>query len=105
MLTTFKCTNINEIKPINMKVLKFGAIWCKECIVMRPMWNDIEEEIPELVTENIDADENPEILKKYDVSDVPVFIFLDKDNKEIIRLKGAQKKENLVNLVKENIIK
>lgn len=88
-----------------MKVLKFGAIWCKECIVMRPMWNDIEEEMPELVTENIDADENEDILKKYNVSDVPVFIFLDNDDKEILRLKGAQKKDVLVKLVMENINK
>lgn len=72
---------------------------------MRPMWDDIEEEMPELVTENYDADANKEVLKKYNVSDVPVFIFLDKDNKEILRLKGAQKKDNLIKLVKENIDK
>jgi len=72
---------------------------------MRPMWRDIEEEMPELKTEYFDADEDPEVLKQYGVSDVPVFIFLDKDNKEILRLKGAQKKENLLNLVKENFDK
>jgi thiol-disulfide isomerase/thioredoxin len=88
-----------------MKVLKFGAIWCKECIVMRPMWNDIEEEMPELTTEYIDIDENEEATKKYDIKAVPVFIFLDKDNNEILRLKGAQKKDNLIKLVKENIDK
>ena len=40
-----------------MKVLKFGAIWCKECLVMRPMWGEIEKEIPDLETEYHDADE------------------------------------------------
>ena len=60
-----------------MKVLKFGAIWCKECLVMKPMWQDIEASIPELVAEYYDADENPEVLEKYSVKDIPVFIFLD----------------------------
>ena len=31
-----------------MKVLKFGAVWCPECLVMRPLWEEIEKEIPEL---------------------------------------------------------
>lgn len=86
-----------------MKVLKFGAIWCKECLVMKPMWQEIEEEIPELQTEYYDADENPELLKEYEIKNIPVFIFLDKENKEILRLKGVQNKEDLIKIVKENI--
>lgn len=88
-----------------MKVLKFGAIWCKECLVMKPMWTEIEAEIPELKTEYFDADEHPEVLKKYNVKDIPVFVFLDKDDNEILRLQGAQNKEELVEIVKENLDK
>jgi thiol-disulfide isomerase/thioredoxin len=86
-----------------MKVLKFGAIWCKECLIMKPMWEEIESEILELKTEYFDADENSEVLKQYDVKDIPVFIFLDKDENEILRLEGAQNKEELVKIVKENL--
>ncbi|MFH1822853.1 MAG: thioredoxin family protein [Patescibacteria group bacterium] len=88
-----------------MRVLKFGAIWCKECIVMRPMWQEIEESTPELKTEYYDADNDSAILEKYQVKDVPEFIFLDKNDNEIIRLKGAQNKEDLIKLVKENFNK
>jgi thiol-disulfide isomerase/thioredoxin len=86
-----------------MKVLKFGSLWCTECLVMRPMWKEIEEAVPGLITENYDADENEEELKRYGVKDIPVFVFLDKDNREFMRLEGVQNKEDLIKVVKENI--
>jgi len=88
-----------------MKVLKFGAIWCKECLVMKPMWARVEESIPNLETEYFDADESPEVLEKYEIKNIPVFIFQDKEGKEILRLQGIQNEEDLVNKVKENINK
>lgn len=86
-----------------MKILKFGAIWCKECLVMRPMWEEIEKLIPGLKTDYFEADENPEVLKKYNVKDIPVFIFLDKNGEELLRLEGMQEKNELIELVKENL--
>lgn len=90
---------------ITMKVLKFGAVWCKECLVMRPTWEEVEEEIPMLITEYYDADQYPDLLKKYNIKDIPVFIFLDKDGKEFLRLEGMQNKEELIKIVKENLDK
>lgn len=84
-----------------MKVLKFGAIWCTECLVMRPMWAEIEKQFPKLVTEYYDADENEEMLKKFQVKDIPAFIFFDKNDKEILRLRGIQNKEDLIENVKK----
>ncbi len=88
-----------------MKVLKFGAIWCTECLVMRPMWQEIEQEIPDLATEYYDGDEHAELLKQYEIKHLPVFIFLDKDGREFLRLKGIQNKKDLVKIVKENLNK
>jgi len=88
-----------------MRVIKIGAVWCKDCLVMRPIWEEIEEEVPDLKTEYFDADENPDILEKYDVQDIPSFIFLDKNENVILRLKGMQDKEKLINLIKENFDK
>ncbi|MCF7819906.1 MAG: thioredoxin family protein [Candidatus Pacebacteria bacterium] len=88
-----------------MKVLKIGAIWCAECLTMKPMWEEIAKEVPELQSEYFDADENEELLKKYDVKEIPVFIFLDKEGEEMFRLKGLQNKEELIKAVKENLNK
>lgn len=89
----------------SMKLLKIGAVWCKECLVMNPMWDEIEKEIPELKSEYFESDENPDLLDKYQVKEIPTFIFLDKDEKEILHLEGLQNKEELVKIVKENLNK
>ena len=87
-----------------MKVLKFGAVWCPGCIIMKPIWEEIEAEIPELKSEYFDYDASPEIIKKYNIGDeIPVFIFLDKEGKEFDRIVGQRSKEELVKFVKENL--
>lgn len=88
-----------------MKVLKFGAIWCAECLVMKPMWQEIESEIAGLETIYYDADENSDKLKEYGVTDIPVFIFLDRNGVEILRLEGVQNKDELIKVIKENLEK
>lgn len=83
-----------------MRVLKFGAVWCPGCIIMRPRWKEIEEENLWLNTEYYDYDEKEEIAKKWNVTSIlPVFIFLDNNNKEVLRLNGEQSKKNLLELI------
>ncbi|PIT93658.1 hypothetical protein COU00_03230, partial [Candidatus Falkowbacteria bacterium CG10_big_fil_rev_8_21_14_0_10_43_11] len=56
---------------------------------MKPVWEEIETEIPELRTEYFDYDENPEIINQWNLGDeIPVFIFLDKEGREFARKKG-----------------
>lgn len=88
-----------------MKVLKFGAIWCPGCVVMKPMWEKIESEMPELKTEFFDADKNKEVTEKYQVKDLPTFIFLDKKGEEILRLQGILSEDKVREAIKENLDK
>lgn len=85
-----------------MKVLKFGAVWCPSCLVMRPRWEKIEAELPWLETEHYDVDENEELVKKYGLDDYPVFIFLNKKGEEILRLQGEIDRKELIKLIEEN---
>lgn len=87
-----------------MKILKFGAVWCPECLVMRPRFEKIEKELPWLKTEyyDIDEDENGEILQKYNIKEPPVFIFLDKENNEFLRLKGEVDRQELKKIIIDN---
>ncbi len=88
-----------------MKVLKIGAIWCNICNVMRPRFEEIEKENPWLKTEYFDFDKDKEVLKKHNLESesqkLPIFIFLDKDNKEILRLRGEVEKQEIVKLINE----
>jgi thiol-disulfide isomerase/thioredoxin len=86
-----------------MKVLKFGAVWCAGCLVMKPRWKEIEAENPWLKTEYFDFDNDKEKVNKYKIEDgnLPVFIFLDNKGKEFLRLSGEIEKEKIVETITE----
>jgi thiol-disulfide isomerase/thioredoxin len=86
-----------------MKVLKIGATWCPGCLIMKPRWQKIEEENNWIESEYYDYDENKEIMEKYNIDEVlPVFIFLDKNGKEFLRLKGEVSEQEFVKILNEN---
>lgn len=64
---------------------------------------EIESETPGLKIEYYDIDEHPDLVKKYDAKNIPVFIFLDKTGEEFLRLQGYQKKDDLIKIIKENL--
>ena len=86
-----------------MKVLKFGAVWCPGCIVMRPRWQEIEKENPWLKTEYYDYDKDKAVVKMWNIDkDLPTFVFLDKKGNEFLRLHGEPSKEELLKRIIEN---
>ncbi len=86
-----------------MKVLKFGAVWCAGCLVMRPRWQEIEREYPMLITEYFDFDTDKGAVAKYGIDEIlPVFVFLDKNENEFLRLKGEVSKEKLLEVIAQN---
>lgn len=86
-----------------MKVLKFGAVWCSGCVIMKSRWADIESENPWLETEYFDFDSDKEYLEKYKIDNVlPAFVFLDKEGKEFMRLEGEVAKKELIEIINEN---
>ncbi|MFA7120157.1 MAG: thioredoxin family protein [Bacilli bacterium] len=86
-----------------MKILKFGALWCPGCLIMKPRWEEIEKENTWLKTEYYDYDKNKEVVDKWNIGSIlPVFIFVDKDNDEFLRLIGEQSKKKLINLILTN---
>lgn len=86
-----------------MKVLKFGAIWCPGCLVMRPMWQEIERENTWLETEYFDYDKDKAAVEKWKIDDtLPTFVFIDIQGKEILRLQGERSKKELEKLISEH---
>ena len=83
-----------------MKLIRISAIWCPACLVMRPIMNEIENLFPSIEHIEYDYDLDDEV-NNYNVGDIlPVFILMD-DNKEIVRIIGEKKKEEIINILKE----
>lgn len=86
-----------------MKVLKFGAVWCSGCLVMKPRWQEIEKLNPWLESVYYDFDKDKEAVAKYNINDVlPVFIFLDNSKQEFLRLAGEVSKKDLLKILEDN---
>ena len=87
-----------------MKIIKIGAVWCNGCLVMRPRWAEIEKENTWLKTEYFDFDNDKEKIEKYNIESgkLPVFIFLDSKENEILRLSGEIEKKELLRIIEEN---
>ena len=87
-----------------MKVIKFGAVWCSGCLVMRPRWQKLEKAYPWLKTVYYDYDQDQKAVAKYDIQGgrLPMFIFLDKKEKEILRLEGETSLKKLEKFILEN---
>jgi len=86
-----------------MKVLKFGAVWCPTCLIMKPRWAEIEKENSWLEAEYFEYDEHPEKVKEYNVGSVlPIFIFLDSNGQEFLRLKGEVSKKEILEVLVNN---
>ena len=78
-----------------MEVVKINAVWCSGCLVMNKVWKQVLEE-KNIKTIELDYDMDEDEVKKYNPGDIlPVFIFFDKNNKEILRIDGEKSKNDM----------
>lgn len=86
-----------------MKVLKFGAVWCNGCLVMRPRWQKIEDDMPELETEYFDFDKDKKEVEKYEIDQgrLPCFVFLNNGGEEMERVWGEVAEARLRELIEK----
>ena len=80
-----------------MKILKFNAVWCSGCLVMKKTMKEIEELYPNIKIESYDYDMDQEQVEKWNIGEIiPVLIFVDENNNEISRLTGEKTKKEII---------
>lgn len=85
-----------------MRILKFSAVWCPGCLVMKSIWNEILKEFSNIDITEYDYDLDEDMVEKYNVGDkLPVVIIIDDNNNEIKRIIGEKKKEELIEFIKD----
>lgn len=88
-----------------MKVLKFNAIWCSACLVMKKTYNRIFDEYSnfEVITYDYDLDED--MVNKYNIgTTIPVLIFLNDKDEEITRIIGEKSYEYIKNVIDSKVL-
>lgn len=82
-----------------MKIIKIGALWCSACLVTNNALDKYIKENNDIELITLDYDFDEEEVKKYEPGEVlPVLIF-EKDDKEILRLKGEKTYNDIVKAV------
>ena len=84
-----------------MKIIKIGSSWCSGCVVMRPIWEEIEKEMS-IDETYYDFDIYEDMLKeKYQIGDrLPIIIIQDDNGMELERIIGEIKKDDLLDKLK-----
>lgn len=85
-----------------MKIIKFSAVWCPACLVMKPIWKEINSMFPSLDIIDYDYDMDCDEVINYNIDNkLPVIIKLDDDGNEIGRLIGEKKKDEIIKFIGE----
>ena len=82
-------------------LVDFGAEWCIPCKKMEPVIKNFEKEHSEVKLVKIDAGVQDEIVKKYNVEGLPVFI-LYKKGIEVWRKEGIATKQEFEKAIKQS---
>ena len=79
-------------------VIKFYADWCGPCKMLSKTIESIKEEIP-FEVEEIDADRNAEMAKKYNIRGLPTMVIVDGET-EVKRHVGNMTADQVKDFVK-----
>lgn len=86
------------------EVLKFGALWCKSCIQMSPIFKEISNEMQsdDLAFKEVDVeeDEGVDLSTKYQVRNVPTILVIKKD-RVVERITGTRTKNELKEIIEK----
>uniref|UniRef100_A0A8D8Y8D2 Thioredoxin-2 n=1 Tax=Cacopsylla melanoneura TaxID=428564 RepID=A0A8D8Y8D2_9HEMI len=81
-------TKLTEAGNDKLVVVYFHANWCGPCKTIKPQIVDLAEEVPDVEFFKVNVDENEDIAKEYQISNLPTFVFL-KASKKVDQFSGA----------------
>ena len=78
-------------------ILYFTAEWCNPCKRVRPIVEELNKD-GVAKFQLIDADDNLELCKKFEIKAIPTFILIE-DGQEVRRMNGAKTREQLEDFI------
>ena len=88
---------INSEKPV---LVDFYANWCGPCKMLRPVLEELAEEVNEYKIVSINVDEENDLAMKYEISSIPCLIAF-KNGVDVDRSVGLVSKNHIKNLMEE----
>ena len=87
-----------------LKVIDFWAPWCGPCNVMMPVLESLTNEYnkPDSEVEiiKVNADEDPDLCRKYNIRSIPTMIF-EKNGEVVKTLSGVKPQSAITEIINE----
>lgn len=77
-----------------LAVLDFWAAWCGPCMMLKPVFEELSQEMPQVKFCKLDVDEERELAVQYGIESIPTLLFF-KDGRVIHKLVGLRGKDEL----------
>ncbi|MER5173600.1 thioredoxin domain-containing protein [Thioclava sp. GXIMD2076] len=100
-VTSLNIANFAEFMdtPGRVKVLRFWATWCRPCIALEPVFNEVAAEMKDSAGfAEIDIDKAPEIAGTFGIRSVPTVVIM-KDGQPVDMVVGLNPKAKYVKAV------
>ena len=92
-----------ELDAAAAALLDISATWCQPCRILAPVIEQLSEEFTGKVEFfNADAEENPEVSRKFNVRGIPSLL-LFREGKVVDRRVGVQSAEELKSWIESKI--
>ena len=78
-------------------LLTFRAPWCGACKQLSPVLDEIAAECPDIKVCSVNADTEPELASRYNISRIPTLLIMSCAEEED-RVIGAPEKEEILSL-------
>lgn len=85
---TNQYNNLVSNNPNNLIVIDFSAKWCGPCKRIAPLYNQISQNMKNVVFCKVDVNDSPDLATKFGIRSMPTFVFI-KGGKVITSFAGA----------------
>jgi len=92
------------LKSDKIVIIDFWAPWCMPCQMMSPVFEEVSLEMPDYKFVKLNVQENQRLASEFLVKGIPTIVLM-KDGEELGRFSGFRPKQDLMNEIKELIIK
>jgi thioredoxin 1 len=80
-------------------VIKFSGNFCIPCQQLKPIFDDVVKDIPDIKVVEIDVEEHPDVASDYKIRGVPTIVITDENDNVLAMKSGMMSKEQLKDLI------
>lgn len=83
-------------------VIKMSAPWCIPCQQLKPVFDEVIQEIDDIKVVEVDVDTCPDVASSYKVRGIPTVIVTDENDNVLAMKTGMMTKEQLIQFINES---